>query len=68
MSEDELAAQLDDFIKNESMQDFCFARGKVGVCTCMHILERGTILEPHGKIFGGLKLKKSKAKIDSHLF
>jgi hypothetical protein len=37
MSEDELAAQLDDLIKNESMQDFCFARGKVGVCTCMHI-------------------------------
>jgi hypothetical protein len=31
-------------------------------------LERGTIPEPHGKIFGGLKLKKSKAKIDSHLF
>jgi hypothetical protein len=25
MSEDELAAQLDDLIKNESMQDFCFA-------------------------------------------
>jgi len=39
ISEDELAAQLDELIKNESMQDFCFARrGKVGVCTCMHIL------------------------------
>jgi hypothetical protein len=28
-------------------------------------LERGTIPEPHGKIFGGLKIEKIKAEIDS---
>ena len=28
ISEDELAAQLDDLIKNESMQDFCFTQGE----------------------------------------
>ncbi len=39
ISEDELAAQLDELIKNESRQDFCHAqRGKVIVCTCVYIL------------------------------
>jgi hypothetical protein len=67
MSEDELAAQLDDLIKNESMQvqDFCFARGKVGVCTCMHILREERFRSPVVKYLVDLKLNKSKAEIDS---
>ena len=65
MSEDELAAQLDYLIKNESMQDFCFARGKVGVCTCMHILREERFRSPVIKYLVDLKLKKSKAEIDS---
>jgi hypothetical protein len=67
MSEDELAAQLDDLIiiKNESMQDFCFTRGKVGVCTCMHILSEEQFRSPMVKYLVDLKLNKSKAEIDS---
>ena len=58
MSE-ELAAQLDDLIKNVSMQDFCFAQGKVGVCTCMHILREVRFRSPVVKYLVDLKLKKS---------
>jgi hypothetical protein len=58
MSE-ELAAQLDDLIKNVSMQDFCFAQGKVGVCTCMHILREERFRSPVVKYLVDLKLKKS---------
>ena len=58
MSE-ELAAQLNDLIKNVSMQDFCFAQGKVGVCTCMHILREERFRSPVVKYLVDLKLKKS---------
>jgi len=65
MSKDELEAQLNDLIKNESMKDFCFTQGKVGVCTCMHVLREEQFRSPVVKYLVDFKLKKSKAEIDS---
>jgi hypothetical protein len=61
------ARLFDLIIKNESMQDFCFARGKVGVCTFMHILRvrEKRFQSPMAKYLVDLKLNKSKAEIDS---
>jgi hypothetical protein len=63
---DELAAQLDELIKNMSMQDLCFAQQEnVGVCTCMHLLREEQFRSPMVKYLVDFKLNKSKAEIDS---
>jgi hypothetical protein len=52
-------------IKNESMQDFCFAREKKdGVCTCLYILREERFHSPMVKYLVDLKLNKSKHEID----
>ena len=62
MSEDELAAQLDELIKNESMQDFFLCPTREGWCLYLRVyLERGTIPEPRGKTFGRLKIEQIKS-------